>query len=55
MDANTAAGKTSTRTDWILFFVSLVAFIALLMYADEWFWIAMPFMLTYLVKALNAM
>lgn len=39
--------------DWILFLVSTVAIIALLMKASEWFWVALPFVLTYLVRALR--
>lgn len=45
----------STRMDWIFFFVSLIATILLLMYADEWFWVTLPFVLTYFAKALRAM
>ena len=50
---NMDATKKSTGLDWIIFFVSLVAMIALLMYADEWFWLALPFVLTYFVKAIR--
>jgi hypothetical protein len=45
--------KKSTGLDWIIFFVSLVAIVLLLMYADEWFWLALPFVLTYFVKAIR--
>ncbi len=45
----------STRQDWILFIISTVICLALLVFADEWFWLALPFVLTYLVKALRAM
>ncbi len=41
--------------DWLIFFVSLIVTILLLMYADEWFWLGLPFVLTYFAKALNAM
>lgn len=44
----------STRTDWILFAISTVVCIALLVYADEWFWVALPFVLTFFVRALRA-
>jgi len=43
----------STRMDWILFLLSLGTIITLLMYASEWFWVALPFVLTYLVRALR--
>ncbi|MFN7119391.1 MAG: hypothetical protein ACK4TA_21515 [Saprospiraceae bacterium] len=49
----TTTENKSTRTDWMLFGVSTVACIALLMFADEWFWVALPFVLTYLVRALR--
>ena len=45
--------KKSTTIDWILFLVSTVVIILLLMYASEWFWLALPFVLTYLVRALR--
>ena len=40
--------------DWMIFFVSTVAMIVLLVVAPEWFWLALPFVTTYLAKALNA-
>lgn len=39
--------------DWILFLVSTVIMILFFMYADEWFWVALPFVLTYFVRALR--
>ena len=45
----------STRLDWILFLVFFVVTVLLLLYADEWFWLGLPFMLTYFAKALRAM
>lgn len=47
--------NNSTALDWIIFLVSTVICVLLLMFADEWFWLALPFVLTYLVKALRAM
>ena len=44
----------STMMDWVLFFISLIAIIALLVYASEWFWIALPFVVTYFAKAVRA-
>ncbi|MEL6656437.1 MAG: hypothetical protein AAFY48_14535 [Bacteroidota bacterium] len=45
----------STRMDWIWFLVSTVIMILMLIYLNEWFWLALPFSLTYLVKALRVM
>ncbi|GDX45060.1 hypothetical protein LBMAG24_03870 [Bacteroidota bacterium] len=47
--------KDTTKSDWVIFLVSLAGMIALLAYADEWFWLALPFVLTYFVKALKFM
>lgn len=45
----------SKPTDWIIFLVSTAALILLLIFANEWFWLALPFSLTYLVKALDVL
>ncbi len=45
----------STRTDWMLTLVSLVATILLLVFVPAWFWVGLPFVLTYLVRALDSM
>ena len=45
----------STRMDWILFAVSLVVTIAMLIFIPAWFWLGLPFVLTYLVKGYGAM
>lgn len=42
-------------TDWLIFLVSAAATIALLIFKDTFFWVALPFALTYLVKALKVM
>ena len=47
--------KDTTKMDWVIFLISLAGMIALLAYADEWFWLALPFVLTYFVKALKFM
>ena len=39
--------KNSTVIDWIIFFISTVIMILMLMYMSEWFWVALPFVLTY--------
>ena len=46
--------NNSTALDWILFLVSTVICVFLLIYANEWFWLALPFVLTYLVRAMKA-
>ncbi|MEL7222674.1 MAG: hypothetical protein AAGJ93_15240 [Bacteroidota bacterium] len=45
----------STGMAWIWFLVSTAIMILLLIFANEWFWLALPFSLTYLVKALRVM
>lgn len=47
--------NNSTRQDWMLTLVFGIITIALLIYASEWFWLSLPFLLTYMVKALRAM
>jgi hypothetical protein len=47
--------KDTTRQDWMIFLISAVICIALVIFASEWFWVALPFVLTYLVRALKAM
>jgi len=42
-------GET-TIVDYIVFLISLVAIIFLLIFANEWFWLALPTLLTSLVK-----
>lgn len=41
------------RRYWLLFLVSFVVFAFMLVFINEWFWVAMPFMLTYLVYSLK--
>jgi len=48
-----ASTTENTRTFWMLFFVSLVACIAFLMFLPEWFWVTLPFLFTAFVKAKN--
>ncbi len=38
---------------WILFLVAFVALVLLLMYASNWFWADLPFLFTFLVKAMD--
>jgi len=53
MEAQTE--NKSRGLDWLLFLASTAVVILLLIFADEWFWVALPFSLTYLVRALDAM
>lgn len=41
------------RRFWLLFLVSFVVFTIMIIFVNEWFWVAMPFMLTYLVYSLK--
>ena len=52
-NAHTHVAPEQRRRYWLYFLVSLGAFFLMLFFLDEWFWIAMPFMLTYLVLALD--
>ena len=40
---------------WLYFIISTVAMIALLIFIPEWFWLALPFSLTYLAAAMDVM
>jgi 4-hydroxybenzoate polyprenyltransferase len=46
---------SSSKKDWLLFLISTAVMIAMLIWLNEWFWLAMPFSLTFLVKALKVM
>ena len=45
----------STKTYWLAFLISLVIFFLMLIFLNQWFWVSMPFMLTFLVMALGYM
>ncbi len=45
--------KSSGSRDWIIFLAATAVMILLLIFANEWFWLALPFSLTYLAKALK--
>lgn len=51
----TTSENSSTGKYWLYFLISLVIFILMLIFMNQWFWVAMPFMLTYLVLALGYM
>lgn len=40
---------------WAITLISLVACILLLMFKPEWFWVTLPFLFTYMTKALGMM
>ncbi len=48
-----AEAKSSRGLDWILFLVSLAACIFMLIFVNEWFWVTLPFLFTYMVKAFD--
>lgn len=50
-----AETRSSKMMDLLLFAVSLAAMILLLMFQPAWFWVALPFVLTYLVRFFEAM
>ncbi len=52
METNT---KNSSSLDWIIFAVSFVITAGLLFTIPEWFWVPLPFVLTYFVKAMDWM
>ncbi len=45
--------KKSNSKNWTLFFISTIVMIALLFVKPEWFWLALPFSLTYFSEAMN--
>ena len=47
--------KDNTKMWWLIFVVSTAIMIMLLMFADMWFWLALPPAATALVKALKVM
>ncbi len=54
METQTTAETNKTR-DWLLFAISTIILILMLLYLPQWFWLALPFSCTYLVKALDVM
>ena len=47
--------RESTRNDWIIFFVTTAILIFLLLFMNEWFWLALPFSCTFLARALRVL
>ena len=46
---------TDTRKYWLYFVIALVLTIIALMFFNQWFWVFLPFTLTFLVMALDYM
>ena len=53
--ANVDTTKKSHKVDWIIFAVSLAVTIGFLIVNPTWFWVTLPFVLTYFVKAIDYM
>jgi len=53
MDTNTES--KSTAKYWMMFLVSTLIMIGFLVILPEWFWVVLPFSLTSLVMAFDAM
>ena len=49
------AERSSSSLNWLLFLISTVVMIAMLIWLPQWFWLALPFSLTYLVRAMDLM
>lgn len=47
--------KSSSITDWLLAIIFNAILIAMLIWMPQWFWLSLPFALTFLVKALRVM
>ena len=47
------SANNSKGLNWILTLVSVLGTVALLMFAPEWSWVALPFVLTFMVKAFD--
>lgn len=47
--------NSNRRTYWLITLVSLVACVTLIVLSPEWFWVTLPFLLTFFVKAIDMM
>ncbi len=45
--------KKSHRNDWIIFGVALAVTIGFLIVDPTWFWVSLPFVLTFFVRAID--
>ncbi len=53
-EATTVEMSNSERNKYKVYFgISLIVLILFLLFADEWFWLALPFLLTYFVIGWN--
>ncbi len=49
------SSSESVRSYWLFALLSLVGCVLFLMFKPEWFWVMLPPMLTYFVKAMRWM
>lgn len=49
------ATTSSRKKYWVLTAISTAVTLLLLIFANQWFWVGLPFMLTYLVQAMDKM
>jgi hypothetical protein len=47
--------KISRRTYFLLFLVSVAAFVAFLMFQPQWFWVTLPFIFTFGAAAMDVL
>ncbi|MEY3052737.1 MAG: hypothetical protein RLY31_2522 [Bacteroidota bacterium] len=47
--------SSNTTLSWLLFIISTVIMLLMLVWVPQWFWVALPFSLTYLVQAMRLM
>jgi hypothetical protein len=52
---NAEPDNSNKMMNWMITLISLVAGIVLLLFVPEMFWLALPFFLTYFVKAIDMM
>jgi hypothetical protein len=45
----------STSKYWLYFFVSLIAMIAMIIFVPAYFWLLLPFVVTYFTMAMDLM
>ncbi|MCR9285802.1 MAG: hypothetical protein NXI23_00280 [Bacteroidetes bacterium] len=50
-----ASEKSSNMKTWALFAFWTIVTLGMLVTVPQWFWLALPFMLTYLVQAMGVM
>ncbi|HRI00439.1 MAG TPA: hypothetical protein PK006_05230 [Saprospiraceae bacterium] len=50
-----AEKQENNKRNWLIFIVSTLVTVLLLIYFPAWFWVPLPFVLTYLTMAFGAM